>query len=118
MISMSKKLQVCCFVLLLAGCSSPGVLVYRQVQEAPPKLGKAPVDGTYGLFIAGQSQDLYELPLKKDDPLGFVWEEDGMIHWMYAVGGASKNRLDVRQTYEWRRISGGEGEASSVDEKK
>jgi hypothetical protein len=99
-----KKWQLAGLVLLLAGCSSPGILVSQQVQQSPPKMGRAPVDGTYALFIAGDSQYLYDLPLKKDDPLGFEWEEGGIVRWIYAVAGTSKNRLDVTKTYEWRRL--------------
>jgi len=89
--------------LLAAGCSSPGILVVRQEGDALPKMGTAPADGTYGLYIAGQSQYQFEVPLKKDQPLGFERGEEGMVRWLYAVAGASRNRLDIRQTYEWRR---------------
>jgi hypothetical protein len=100
----SGRFQIACGLFLLAGCSSPGILVSSQVNESPPKMGKAPVDGTYGLFIAGQSQDLYDLPLKAGEPLGFEWAEDGTVKWMYAIAGISRNRLDVTKTYEWRRL--------------
>jgi hypothetical protein len=90
-------------LLIMTGCSSPGILVARQEADALPKMGKAPEDGNYGLFIAGQSQELLEFPLKKDDPIGFDRGEDGVVRWLYAVAGNAKNRLDVTQTYEWRR---------------
>jgi len=101
---MRYKRAIAGLVLLIAGCSSPGVLVYQQAGEAPPKMGTAPMDGTYGLFIAGTSTDLYDLPLKKGQALGFQWGEDGEVRWMYAIAGDSKNRLDVSKTYEWRRL--------------
>ncbi len=91
-------------LVLIAGCSSPGTLVSRQVQDSTPKVGRVTVDGTYGLFIAGESQDLYEVPLKAGDPIGFEWAEQGLVHWMYGIAGNSKNRLDVTRTYEWRRL--------------
>jgi hypothetical protein len=90
-------------LFLMAGCSSPGILVARQDADALPKMSKAPEDGNYGLFIAGQSQELLNFPLKKDDPIGFERGEDGVVRWLYAVAGTAKNRLDVTQTYEWRR---------------
>ena len=102
--AMSRNRRWFCLAVLLAGCSSPGILVSQQAGEAAPKMGKTPSDGTYGLFIAGESQDLYDLPLKKDQPLGFEWGEDGVVRWMYAIAGDSKNRLDVTKTYEWRRL--------------
>jgi hypothetical protein len=98
------KLTLLSIMILLTGCSSPGILAYRQVDESAPTLGKAPEDGTYGLFIAGQQQDLYEVPLKAGDPLGFQWSSDGIVKWMYAIAGADRNRLDLTQTYEWRRL--------------
>ena len=101
---MRNLLSIAGLILLLAGCSSPGLLVARQEGDAIPKMGKAPADGTYGLFLAGQSEDLYDLPLKSGDPLGFERGEDGVIRWLYAVGGNSKNRLNVTQTYEWRKL--------------
>jgi hypothetical protein len=90
-------------LLLLAGCSSPGVLISRQEKDSPPKMDTAPADGNYGLFIAGQQQELLEFPLKKGDPLGFDRGDEGPVHWMYAVAGNARNRLDVTQVYEWRR---------------
>jgi hypothetical protein len=89
---------------LLVGCSSPGTLVLQQDGEMAPKMGKVPDNGNYGLFIAGQSQELLEYPLKKDEPLGFEWGNDDVVKWMYAVAGSAKNRLDVTKTYEWRRM--------------
>lgn len=101
---MNRKLTVIIgLVLLAAGCSSPGIFVARQQGDALPKMGKAPVDGTYGLFIAGQPDSLYDVPLKAGQPLGFDRGDDGIVQWMYAVAGASRNRLDVTLTYEWRR---------------
>jgi hypothetical protein len=91
-------------LLLLAGCSSPGSLIARQEKDALPAMGKVPADGTYGLFIAGQSEDLYDLPLKQGEPMGFQRGDDGVWRWLYAVAGSSKNRLDVTQTYEWRKL--------------
>jgi hypothetical protein len=102
--AMLKHWRWCALLISFAGCSSPGILVSQQLQESPPKMGRAPVDGTYGLFIAGESEYLYDVPLKKDQPLGFEWAEDGMVKWIYAVAGDSKNRLDVTKTYEWRRL--------------
>ncbi len=90
------------FLVTLAGCASPGTLIVRQAGDATPKIGKAPADGIYALFIAGQSQALYEVSLKKDAPLGFDRSDDGVVSWLYAVAGPSRNRLDVTQTYEWR----------------
>jgi hypothetical protein len=101
---MRTKIALVSVVLLLAGCSSPGELMSRQVGEATPYVGKAPAEGPYGLFIAGQQQDLFEVSLKAGDPLGFEWGDDGTVKWMYAVAGTSKNRLDVTKTYEWRRL--------------
>ena len=69
-----------------------------------PKMGTAPEDGNYGLFIPGQQQELLNFPLKKGDPLGFDRGNDGVVQWMYAVAGNSRNRLDITQTYEWRRL--------------
>jgi hypothetical protein len=94
---------------LLAGCSSPGELVSRQEGDSIPKLGTAPVDGTYGLFIAGQGQELLDFNLKQGDALGFDRSNDGVVQWMYAVAGNSRNRLDITQTYEWRRLPAGAG---------
>ncbi len=107
-IETKNPMRKCCAMTLLlfvlAGCSSPGVLVSRQVEETPPKMGRVQVAGTYGLFIAGDAQDLYELPLHVDDPIGFEWGDEGLVKWIYAVGGNSRNRLDVTKTYEWRRL--------------
>ena len=97
------KSSVLLVLLIMSGCSSPGTLIARQEADALPKMTKVPQDGNYGLFIAGQSQELLEFPLKKDDPLGFERGEDGVIRWLYAVAGNIKNRLDVTKTYEWRR---------------
>ena len=91
-------------LLLIAGCSSPGEFVARQAGESAPRMGTAPQDGTYGLFIAGEGSQLYDLPLKQGDPLGFEWVDEGNVKWMYAVAGNSRNRLDVQKTYEWRRL--------------
>jgi hypothetical protein len=101
---MKHLLAITGLVLLLAGCSSPGLLISRQDKDAVPAMGKAPADGTYGLFIAGQAEDLYDLPLKQGEPLGFERGNDGVVRWLYAVAGKSKNRLDVTQTYEWRKL--------------
>jgi hypothetical protein len=91
--------------ILIAGCSSPGILATRLDRNALPTMGKAPVDGIYGLFIAGESLDLtgQGVSLKQGQPLGFESGEDGMIRWLYAVAGNVRYRLDVTQTYEWRR---------------
>ena len=91
------------FLLVVVGCSSPGIFVSRQAGNSVPKIGVAPVDGTYGLYIAGESQSLYEVPMKQGQPLGFERGDDGVVRWMYAVAGNSRNRLDITQTYEWRR---------------
>jgi hypothetical protein len=88
----------------LAGCSSPGMLVSRQSGDAVPVMGKTPADGMYGLFIAGEDQPLYELYLKKDQPIGFDRGEEGIVRWLYAEGGPSRNRLDVTRSYEWRLL--------------
>jgi hypothetical protein len=101
---MRTKIALISLALFVAGCSSPGTLMCRQEGEATPYVGKAPADGTYGLFIAGQKQDLYDVFLKTGDPLGFEWGDDGTVKWMYAVSGSMKNRLDVTKTYEWRRL--------------
>ena len=92
-------------IALLAGCSSPGILTARLDSGTLPTMGKAPVDGIYSLFIAGQSLDLtgQGVSLKQNQPLGFESGEDGIIHWLYAVAGNVRYRLDVTQTYEWRR---------------
>jgi len=91
-------------LLMMTGCSSPGTLTARHEPGAVPRMAQAPEDGTYGLFIAGQMQELLSFPLKKGDPLGFEQGDDGALRWLYAVAGDVKNRLDVTQTYEWRRL--------------
>lgn len=91
-------------VLLLVSCSAPGVLVLHQAGDAAPKMGKAPADGKYRLFINNQSPEEDEFALKKGDPLGFEWANNGAVQWLYAVAGAAKQRLDVTRTYEWRRM--------------
>jgi hypothetical protein len=88
--------------ILASGCASPGTLVYRQTGDALPKVGKAPVDGVYALFIAGESQELERVTLKKETPLGFENGSDGIVQWLYAIAGPMRLRLDVRLTYEWR----------------
>jgi len=101
---MKRILTIVGLMLLLTGCSSPGVLIASQDKGAVPKVGTAPVDGDYGLFIAGQSQDLLDFQLKAGDPLGFDRGNDGIVQWLYAVAGNSRNRLDITQNYEWRRL--------------
>jgi hypothetical protein len=101
---MRTKIALISLVLLLAGCSSPGELMCRQTGDTAPFVGKVPLEGTYGLFIAGQQQDLLDVYLHKGDPLGFQWDDDGTVKWMYAIGGQSKTRLDVTKVYEWRRL--------------
>jgi hypothetical protein len=89
-------------LMLVSGCASPGTLVFRQNGDELPKLGKAPVDGTYDLFVAGQSQELFSFQLKKDEALGFQSDTDGTVQWLYMIAGSRRHRLDLRQTYEWR----------------
>jgi hypothetical protein len=101
---MNRKWVIAVLMLAVAGCSSPGTLVARQDKDTVPKVGTAPVDGNYGLFIAGQSQELLDYPLKTGDPLGFDRGNDGVVQWLYAVAGNSRNRLDITQSYEWRRL--------------
>jgi hypothetical protein len=101
---MKRILTIAGLLFLLVGCSSPGVLVSKQDKDTVPKIGTAPVDGDYGLFIAGQQQDLLDFPLKAGDPLGFDRGNDGVVQWLYAVAGNSRNRLDITQNYEWRRL--------------
>jgi hypothetical protein len=91
-------------LFLLVGCSSPGLFISQQQGDSVPKMGTAPVDGTYGLFVAGQGQELLDFTLKQGDPLGFDRSDDGVVQWMYAVAGNSRNRLDITQNYEWRRL--------------
>jgi len=79
---MKKVVATIGLILLLAGCSSPGIFVSRQQGEALPKMGTAPEDGNYGLFIPGQQQELLNFPLKKGDPLGFDRGNDGVVQWM------------------------------------
>jgi hypothetical protein len=91
-------------LLLAAGCSSPGTLVSRQDVNGLAKLGTAPVDGTYGLFIAGEQDEQYPVTLKKGAPLGFDRGSEGGLDWLYAVAGNSRMPLDVTKTYEWRLL--------------
>jgi hypothetical protein len=96
-------------MLLLAGCSSPGVFVTRAGDGNAAKLGTAPADGTYGLFIAGEGEPEFQVPLKKGDSLGFDSPEgfqpnDLKVVFLYAVAKGERVRLDIRQTYEWRRL--------------
>lgn len=90
------------WLLMVVGCASPGVLISAQDKDSPPKMGTAPTEGNYGLFIAGQQQELMEFPLKKGDPLGFDRGDEGPVHFIFWVAGNQRNRLDVRQVYEWR----------------
>ena len=96
-------------LLLAAGCSSPGTLVQRHAPATPVGVSPVTVAGTYGLFIAGQDQPLLQYPLQAGDRLGFDTATEAatdqlQLQWLYAVAGRDRRRLDLRQTYEWRRL--------------
>ncbi len=98
--------------LILMGCSSPGTLVERHEPMAAVGTHDVAAAGTYGLFIAGESEPLLEYPLRAGDRLGFESaakpvNDQLQIQWLYAVAGNDRRRLDVRQTYEWRRLPDG-----------
>ena len=106
-ITMRKRLTF--LPLLIAGCSSPGALVQRHEPDAAVGVHEVASDGTYGLFIAGQSEPLLQYPLRAGDRLGFDTAskpaaDQLQVVWLYAVAGNDRRRLDVRQTYEWRRL--------------
>jgi hypothetical protein len=95
--------------LMVAGCSSPGVLVTRAGGGEPAKMGEAPEDGTYGLFIAGQGEPMFRVPLKKGEPIGFEFrfrqtKMDLEIKILFAVAGNESRPLDGQETHEWRRL--------------
>ena len=96
--------------LVLSGCSSPGVLVGRHEPATPVVVGHVTEAGSYGLFIAGDADPLLRYPLAAGDPIGFdhssttVPAGQMQVEWLYAVAGRDRQRLDLRQTYEWRRL--------------
>ncbi len=111
---MTMRRSVASLGLLLAaaGCSSPGELAQRHEPMAPPTMGHVTVAGTYGLFVAGDGEPLFDYPLKVGDRLGFestatpVSNADELqVVWLYGVAGPHRGRLDGRQTYEWRRLA-------------
>jgi len=83
--------------------------VQRHTPATPVGVSAVTVAGTYGLFIAGESEPLLQYPLKVGDRLGFdagvqAMTDQLQIHWLYAIAGNDRRRLDARQTYEWRRL--------------
>jgi hypothetical protein len=103
------RLRTALALLVLAGCSSPGVFIAKAGNGTIPKMGTAPVDGTYGLFIAGHDQPDWQVPLKAGDPLGFESVERPMpddlkMAYVRAVAGKEWRVIDERQTNEWRRL--------------
>ena len=96
-------------VAAAAGCSSPGRLVaHHDAGVTAATVGAAPVDGDYGLFVAGEANPLIRYPLVVGQPLGFEVQtdrdkDDLRITWLIAVAGGERRRLDLSHTYEWRR---------------
>jgi hypothetical protein len=95
--------------LWAAGCSSPGVFITRAGGGEPAKMGEVPEDGTYGLFIAGQGEPMFRVPLKKGQPIGFEYrfrqtKMELEIKILFAVAGTESRPLDEQQTHEWRRL--------------
>ena len=97
-------------VLALVGCSSPGELVSRHEPDTRAAVRPVSQAGTYGLFIAGDADPLLRYPLAAGDRLGFDHSATTLpsaqlqVDWLYAVAGTDRRRLDLRQTYEWRRL--------------
>jgi hypothetical protein len=96
-------------LLALAGCSSPGVFIAKAGNGTVPKMGTAPVDGTYGLFIAGNDRPFEQVPLKAGEPLGFEsverpMPEDLKMVYIRAVAGKYWWVINSEQTNEWRRL--------------
>lgn len=98
-----------CLLALGSGCSSPGMLLVRQAPGLAPNMGKAPADGSYGLFLVGAADPLVTYRLKRGEPIGFEISQGGTVGsmtvaWLYAVAGSQRLRLDVNQSYEWRKL--------------
>ena len=50
-----------------------------------------------------------QYPLQAGDPIGFdvgakPLPDQLQVQWLNGVAGVPRGRLDVRQTYEWRRL--------------
>ena len=97
---------------LIAGCSSPGVLVAEHEPATPIRLVRVSTAGTYGLFVAGDVDPQLRYPLAVGDRVGFdhtsttIPSGELQIEWLYAVAGPYRRRLDHTQTYQWRRLDG------------
>ena len=108
---MTRPRPAAVVALLLVGCSSPGELVSRHEPGTPVGVRPVAEAGTYGLFIAGDGEPLLRYPLAAGDRLGFDRSATTLpsgqlqVDWLYAVAAADRRRLDLRQTYEWRRLS-------------
>jgi hypothetical protein len=104
-----SRLAVCLILAIAAGCAAPGTLAVQQAANQPPVQTTVPSDGSYGLFIAGQSDPIVTLDLKEGDKLGFAVTDGGtvgamQIKWRCAVGGQRYLHLDFNTNYEWRRL--------------
>jgi|HubBroStandDraft_4_1064222.scaffolds.fasta_scaffold479186_2 hypothetical protein len=95
--------------LSAGGCGAPGELVIEQAPSDPPSQTTVPADGSYGLFIAGQSDPVIRLALKQGDKLGFAITESGTVGAMRiqlrcAVAGSRFLPVDFNTSYQWRRL--------------
>jgi hypothetical protein len=102
-------LAVSLILTIAAGCAAPGTLAIQQAANQPPIQTTVPSDGSYGLFIAGQSEAIFTLDLKEGDKLGFTVTDGGtvgamQIKWRCAVAGQRYLHLDFNTNYEWRRL--------------
>jgi hypothetical protein len=100
--------------LIAFGCAStsPGTLVARQEAHALPAMIKAPQDGAYGLFIAGESDPVFAVQLRQGDDIGFEQANRAtvgtlQIIYLYAVYGGNRYPVNAAKAYEWRWLYAG-----------
>jgi hypothetical protein len=102
-------LAISVILTIAGGCAAPGALAIQQAANQPPIQTTVPSDGSYGLFVAGQSEAIITLDLKEGDKLGFTVTDGGtvgavQIKWRCAVAGQRYMHLDFNTNYEWRRL--------------
>jgi hypothetical protein len=93
---------------LLQACSSPGILVMRFEPHRIPSVTSVPVDGDYGLFIAGGSEAILQFKLKQGERIGFELSQAAVVgeiqlEQVFAIAGENRLPLDLTKKYEWRR---------------
>ena len=93
---------------LIQACSSPGILVTRFEPNRIPSVTSVPVDGDYGLFIAGDSEAILQFKLKQGERIGFELSHAAVVgeiqlEQVFAIAGENRLPLDLTKKYEWRR---------------